>query len=513
VTVVPAPTVTLSANPTSVTSGGSSTLTWNSTNATTCTASGGWSGARATSGSQSTGALTATTGYTLTCNGTGGSAAQSTTVTVTSTPPPPGPYVYPVKLGPTGRYLVDQNDVPFLLVGDAAWSIIAQLSLAEANTYLANRRQHGFNTILVSLIEHAFADNPPANYAGVLPFTGRPFATPNEAYFAHADAILQAAEQAGIVVLLAPAYLGVDCQSEGWCAEVQQATNAEMRAWGEFVGNRYKDYDNIIWVVGGDTDPTPVAGKLTQMVAGIQAFDTRHLFTPHNDPERMGIDRWPGPPAWLTVNNTYTYSATPYVLARTAYRVAPAMPFFFMEDYYENSGGVTQPQLRAQSYWTLLSGAFGHVFGNCPIWHFDAPNVRYCTTLGWQNQLNNQGSLNMRYFQRLFLARHWSTLVPDDSHVAITAGFGTFGQTNYVTAAYATDGSSIIAYLPSSRAVTVSGSRLAGATMTVYWYNPGTGASTSVGTFATTGTQTFTPPAAGDWVLVVDSPQFGFPPP
>ena len=41
----PVPTVTISANPTSVTSGGSSTLTWSSTNATSCTASGGWSGA------------------------------------------------------------------------------------------------------------------------------------------------------------------------------------------------------------------------------------------------------------------------------------------------------------------------------------------------------------------------------------------------------------------------------------------------------------------------------------
>jgi hypothetical protein len=82
VTVVPAPTVTLSANPTSVVSGGSSTLTWSSTNATSCTASGGWSGTKATSGNVSTGALTATTSYTLTCSGIGGSHAASTSVSV-----------------------------------------------------------------------------------------------------------------------------------------------------------------------------------------------------------------------------------------------------------------------------------------------------------------------------------------------------------------------------------------------------------------------------------------------
>src|SRR5262245_56052416 len=68
----PAPTVSLSANPTSVNSGGSSTLTWSSTNATSCTASGGWNGGKATSGSTSVGPLSNTTNYVLSCTGAGG---------------------------------------------------------------------------------------------------------------------------------------------------------------------------------------------------------------------------------------------------------------------------------------------------------------------------------------------------------------------------------------------------------------------------------------------------------
>ena len=47
------PTVTLSANPGTVASGGSTTVTWSSTNATSCAASGSWSGAKNTSGTQS----------------------------------------------------------------------------------------------------------------------------------------------------------------------------------------------------------------------------------------------------------------------------------------------------------------------------------------------------------------------------------------------------------------------------------------------------------------------------
>jgi hypothetical protein len=81
-----APTVTLSANPSTVKSGASSTLAWASANATACSASGSWSGSESPSGSKSTASLTATTTYTLTCTGTGGSASQSVTVTVPSPP-------------------------------------------------------------------------------------------------------------------------------------------------------------------------------------------------------------------------------------------------------------------------------------------------------------------------------------------------------------------------------------------------------------------------------------------
>jgi hypothetical protein len=77
------PTVSISANPASITSGGSSTLSWNSTNTTSCTASGVWTGTKATSGSQSV-SPTATSTYNLSCTGIGGTANASATVTVTA---------------------------------------------------------------------------------------------------------------------------------------------------------------------------------------------------------------------------------------------------------------------------------------------------------------------------------------------------------------------------------------------------------------------------------------------
>lgn len=84
------PTITLQANPANIAGGGSGTLTWNSANATSCAASGGWNGNRAVTGTLSLSPNT-TTAYTLTCTGSGGSASASATITVTppvSTPAP-----------------------------------------------------------------------------------------------------------------------------------------------------------------------------------------------------------------------------------------------------------------------------------------------------------------------------------------------------------------------------------------------------------------------------------------
>jgi hypothetical protein len=78
----PVPTLAFSASPKTVSTGSSSTLTWTSTNATSCTASGAWSGTKPISGSASTGALHNNSTYSLNCTGAGGSAGQSVGVTI-----------------------------------------------------------------------------------------------------------------------------------------------------------------------------------------------------------------------------------------------------------------------------------------------------------------------------------------------------------------------------------------------------------------------------------------------
>ena len=75
------PNLSLAATPTTISSGQSSTLTWTGTNVTTCTASGGWSGSKPTSGTQGVNPSAPTT-YNLSCSSGSGSVSQSVTVTV-----------------------------------------------------------------------------------------------------------------------------------------------------------------------------------------------------------------------------------------------------------------------------------------------------------------------------------------------------------------------------------------------------------------------------------------------
>lgn len=421
---------------------------------------------------------------------------------------------YPLKLSADGTYLVDQGNRPFFINGDTAWSLIVQLSQADAETYLSDRAQKGFNLVLVNLIDHQFATNAPANLAGQAPFTtpGN-FNTPNEAYFSHADWVINKAAEKGIVVLLAPLYLGSYCGSDGWCAEVRASPLATMRSYGRYLGNRYKNFPNIIWLIGGDTDPIEdgVASRVREFVGGIQEVDNTHLFTAHNRKEQAAMDVWTSE-SWLSLNNVYTYYDA-YPTALKQFNRLGSKPFFLIETYYENEYNSTQLSLRRQAYWTVLSGGIlGHIFGNCPIWHFNTPTGSgYCASGTWQSELSSDGSTTLAYLGRLFTSRAFYKLVPDQEHIVLTGGFQS--GVNYVAAARASDGSSIIAYIPTSRTVTIDLTQLAGTSARAWWFNPRTAVATLINTYSTSSRTDFTPPDANDWVLVLDDASQNLPAP
>ncbi len=86
VSTVALPTVSFSASPTSVPLNGTSTLSWTAVGATSCTASGGWTGTKTITGSETTTSLSTTTLFSISCTNLAGTTATTTTVIVAQPP-------------------------------------------------------------------------------------------------------------------------------------------------------------------------------------------------------------------------------------------------------------------------------------------------------------------------------------------------------------------------------------------------------------------------------------------
>jgi hypothetical protein len=412
-----------------------------------------------------------------------------------------GADVYPVRVGTDQRHLVDRSGQPYLVHGDSAWSLLSALTKEDAELYLTDRAQKGVNSIIVNLIEHKF--NGPANRYGQEPFLVKgDFATPNEKYFEHADWVIRKAGEKGIQVFLAPIYLGYRGLDEGWWDEVLANGPEKCRNWGRFVGARYKDFDNIVWITGGDRDPGEALPHMNAFVAGVKEFDTRHIFTAHCHPDHSAAEQYTA--GWLDLNNTYSYEIVHEKIAE-AYRRTPAQPFVLMETTYEGEHNASEVQVRRQAYWALLGGATGQFFGNRPIWLFDP---------GWKAAINAQGSRDMARVEKLFLSRAWQDLVPDAKHEVVVDGLGEFRGLDYLSAARTADGGTMIAYLPTARSFTVDLNKISGRIVRAWWFDPRSGKSQRIGEFpAAVGKRRFTPPGPGDWVLVIDNASLNLPAP
>jgi len=408
---------------------------------------------------------------------------------------------YPLHVSADHRYLVDANGAPFLVQGDAPWSLIAGLTDEEEEKYLEARRRQGFNAVIVNLIEHKFRG--PVDRYGQNPFTTPgDFSTPNEKYFAHADRVIRKAQEKGIVVFLAPIYLGYMGTDEGWIEELAKNGPEKALAWGRYVGGRYRNFNNIVWIIGGDHNPDNVRKEVDAVAKGIKETDDRHLFTAHCHPENSAIDQYSAE-GWLDLNDTYTYRIVHEMLLRD-YNRKPEMPYVLIESTYEGEHNASQVQIRRQAYWAILLGATGQFMGNRPIWLF-AP--------GWEAALDSPGARDMSRLFSLFASRRWSDLVPDQKHEVITDGLGEFTGLDYLTAARAKDGASIIAYLPAARSFTVDLTKVSGKSAIAWWFNPRRGEATKAGEFPTAGSHKFTPPEEGDWVIVLDDASLKLPPP
>ena len=107
----PAPIATLTSSARSIFQGEFFLLTWSSTNASSCQASGGWVGSKAPNGSESvTATTTGEVTFSIGCSGPGGTIAASVLVTVNEAQPPTiriSPASIDMKLGETVDFIIE----------------------------------------------------------------------------------------------------------------------------------------------------------------------------------------------------------------------------------------------------------------------------------------------------------------------------------------------------------------------------------------------------------------------
>ncbi len=418
---------------------------------------------------------------------------------------------YPLRVSANKRYLVDRNNAPFLIVGDSPQSMIVNLSTADAEAFLADRRAAGFNALWVNLLCDTYTGgrSDGATYDGIRPFsTTGDLSTPNDAYFNRADDMIWLAAKYGFVVFLDPIETG------GWLQVLRTNGQAKDYNFGLYLGKRYRRFPNIVWMSGNDfqTWRHPGDDAVAQAVArGIRAADPQQLQTVELDYNVSGsLDD----PTWaplVDLNAAYTYYPT-YADVLREYNRPSYKPTFMVEANYEfehnTSFAYGSPQiLRRQEYWTMLSGVTGQFYGNHYTWQFISD---------WKKNLDTVGSAQMTLMRNLFIQRAWYRLIPDQHHTVVTTGYGTFtssgnlSDSDYATAARTPDGSLAMVYVPTLRTITVDMSKMSGRTL-ARWYDPTNGRYTTISgsPFANRGMKEFTPPGNngsgdGDWILVLE---------
>lgn len=326
--------------------------------------------------------------------------------------------LFPIGISKDGKIFEDVSEKPFLVQGDTAWSLIAELSREDVEFYLQDRKKRGFNAILVNLIEHQFSSRPPENFYGETPFKNVAFSELNPNYFDHAEWIIKRAEAMSIAVFLAPAYLGVNGSSQGWFKEAEAAGPDKMRNYGEAVTRRFSAYHNIIWVLGGDFD-APDRRLITSLADGIREVDPKSIFTVHSGRDTNTIELW-GDQAWLNFDSIYTYDDVhAVVIDRTR---DANMPVILLETAYEFERDTSARLIRRNAYGALLAGAAGQFFGNNPIWHFTGPGV-FGADRTWKEALNSPGAKSMTILHGLFDRLPWEQLRPDgDKNIVLDIG-------------------------------------------------------------------------------------------
>ncbi len=451
-----------------------------------------------------------------------------------------------VMVSTNGRYLVKSDGTPFFYMGDTAWELFHRLNREEAEMYLENRRKKGFNVIqAVALAELDGLGSP--NAYGDLPLVNKdpvkiavtpendPADTLQYDYWDHVDWIVNKAAEKGMYIGLLPSWGEWVLPRFG-----PQYFTDEKQAYfyGHFIGDRYKNHHNIIWILGGDRHPDekPDGFVIWQAMAeGIadgtnninkpddQADYTTTCMTYHSFPTSSKFfhqDPWIDFHMWGSYHMRQNDSLA-YLVATGDWNLPNHKPTINGEPAYEDhpinwlpeKGWFDDFDVRQIAYWSLFAGAHGHTYGCHPIWQFytpASPDVSP-TRRSWQEAVDLPGSFQMIHVRHLMESRPMLNRVPEQSLIVK-------GQQSGMGHIRATRGDDyVFVYIPTGATVSVQLGKISGKMVNAWWFDPKTGKNTCIGKFNNTGVRAFDPPGeegrGNDWVLVLDdaSKKFALP--
>lgn len=384
-------------------------------------------------------------------------------------------YHGPIRVSKNGRYFEQANGEPFFWLGDTCWPLFGQYTKEEAERYLTNRAEKRFTVIqCVAAWGGTLGQETPqpgVNFTGEPPWVGGNPAKPNPAYFENVDYLLRYAEQAGLVLAILPTW-GL------YVSEIQTINLHNARIYGRWLGERYRDTTNLVWINGGDRIPTWREEVYRELALGLREGDGgKHLITYHPCGWRSSSEYW-HEEEWLDFNmiETWTEWTKVYDAVRADTMRTPIKPVVLGEGAYEDGpeypmGPITPLVVRRQAWWTVMAGGF-FTYGQNQMWRMEP---------GWEKAFDTPGATQMGIMRKVVESRRWWEMIPDQSIFA--SGFSAERILN--TAMRTKDSRCYMLYLADACHVLLYLNRILSKKARATWVNPQTGEEVAGGEYET----------------------------
>ena len=428
-----------------------------------------------------------------------------------------------LKVSQNHRFLQFTDGTPFFYLGDTAWELFHRLNSEEAGKYLENRRQKGFTVIQSVVLAELDGLNTPNAY-NEKPFMDNNPLKPNEKYFNHVDSIVDTAEKKGLFIGMLPTW--GDKTTKAWGAGPVVFTTEALNIpfdYGKFLGNRYKNKPNIIWIMIGDRDACGYESIWRAMAKGLREGDGgKHLITCHP----MGghsSSEWFQNEDWLDFNMLQSGHShldnQNYQMITKDYNLTPVKPTMDAELRYEDhpvnwdtkKGWFDDFDVRQGTYWSLFAGGFGVTYGCHDIWQMMAPGRKPISAArnNWYDVLDLPAAWDMMHVRNLLESHPFFTRIPDQSLLASPQP----KQPGAYIAATRGDNYAFI-YTPYGGSFTMNMGKISGKQIRAAWFDPRTGNTEKIGVFDNKDTKEFDPPnnpeRGNDWILIVDDDSVNF---